>query len=569
MRAAGSGTRGGGLLPETVVALLTAAVVLGPALAPGLVLAYDLAWPVTGRLTGLALGGDGHAPRAVPSDAVAALLASVLGGTWSEKAVLVAVLTGAGVGAGALARTLRPGAGRLASAAAVLAAVWNPYVLGRLALGHWTVLLGYAALPWALRATLRSRPRAFAAAVLVAGLGGANAWVVAVPVAAVAAALAWRWRGVLLAGLLAAGTASVWAVPSLASATRGDPAGFAVFAARADSRLGLLGSLLGGGGIWNPAGWAPERSGVLLAAVPAVLLTAGVVAVGVVAARGGRARWGVGVAAAAAAGLVLALASGLPWTAGAWGRLAAVPGAALVRDPQKLLAAWTVVGAAGAGLAVDRLRRLGPGGLVPAVALVLAGPLALPSMALGLGGRLRAVAVPADLLALERTLGPAPSGVVGVLPWNQYRRYPWNEDRISLSLVPRLLDRPVLFDDSLPLAGGVVEGEDPRAARVSRALESGGDPFAVLAAEGAGVVVVERATGGPEVPPAPAGWRLLGDGPTVRVLVRDAPVTTPVTTPGRLPQEVGWGLFLTAWAVLLGDATRHTYRRVPESADGC
>ena len=69
-----------------------------------------------------------------------------------------------------------PGAAGLA---AVIGALWNPYVGERLVVGHWTVLLGYAVLPWLWRAVLCLRAgggsiRSVAGWLALASAGGAN-----------------------------------------------------------------------------------------------------------------------------------------------------------------------------------------------------------------------------------------------------------------------------------------------------------------------------------------------------------------------------------------------------------
>ena len=61
------------------LALALAIVLLGPALGPGLVLAYDLGWSPDPRFTPFVTGVGMVAPRAVPSDAVGVSLGLLLG----------------------------------------------------------------------------------------------------------------------------------------------------------------------------------------------------------------------------------------------------------------------------------------------------------------------------------------------------------------------------------------------------------------------------------------------------------------------------------------------------------
>src|SRR5215204_244727 len=58
-----------------------------------------------------------------------------------------------GLGAGLALPADRP----LGRCVAAVAYAWNPYVAERLVQGHWALLVGYAALPWVLRAATDAR----------------------------------------------------------------------------------------------------------------------------------------------------------------------------------------------------------------------------------------------------------------------------------------------------------------------------------------------------------------------------------------------------------------------------
>ena len=90
------------------LAAAVSAVVLGPALGRGVVLAYDLAWSPDPRWTPFSLGLGTPAPRAVPSDALGVALGHVVGAGPAQAMVLLAILTLAGWGTGRLARGSRP-----------------------------------------------------------------------------------------------------------------------------------------------------------------------------------------------------------------------------------------------------------------------------------------------------------------------------------------------------------------------------------------------------------------------------------------------------------------------------
>src|SRR6516162_167277 len=146
-----AGTAGPGLAARAAPALAglgLGLLALGPGLRRGFLLSYDMVvvprQPFTPALAGLA----GGPPRAVPSDAVVAVASRVLPADLVQKLLLVSIFTLACSGAAALLAR-EPWFARLA--AGVFYA-WNPFVAERLIIGQWALLLGYAGLPWALRA---------------------------------------------------------------------------------------------------------------------------------------------------------------------------------------------------------------------------------------------------------------------------------------------------------------------------------------------------------------------------------------------------------------------------------
>ncbi|WP_324191600.1 hypothetical protein [Nocardia cyriacigeorgica] len=262
MSARARGGRSEAVVAAVYSALLTL-VVAGPLLGPGYLLLRDAVSTPRSYLTDSALGLGDAAPRAVPQDALLAALSTVVDGGLIVKAILLAALWAAGYGAAVLSRVLL-GAPLAAQLVAVTVAVWNPFVAERLLQGHWSLLTGYAALPWTALAAHRLRQRN--GGQRNTGRGYRD-WAV---LAGCFAAAGLTPTGALLAGLVGLTVAgrrnlpgvlalliaacAPWLVATIASGAgteTSDPAGIAAFAARAEPGLGTLGSLAGLGGIWN------------------------------------------------------------------------------------------------------------------------------------------------------------------------------------------------------------------------------------------------------------------------------------------------------------------------------
>lgn len=485
--------------PARLAALAAGLLVAGPALGPGYVLLRDMVFVPRQTLGPDALGLGDALPRAVPVDAVMALLTTVVPGEVVQKLVLVGVVVAAALGA---ARLVTPGPdGRRGPGAAVAAVgyAWSPYLAERLLMGHWSLLLAWAALPWIAGWTVRWRagePGALPRLVL-ATVPAALTPTGSVLAAGVTLALCGRRRvGPALA--LTTGLALPWLVAGLVHPAAGgsDPAGVAAFAARAEGPGGVVLALLAGGGIWNADAVPPGRTS---AAVPVLTVLLVVLALaGVWAAQPGgvlRRLVPLGVA-----GLVVAAAGGLPLLAEAlrWAT-ATVPGAGLLRDGQKWTAWWALVVAVGGGEAVARLVRDRGAAVLAAVAAALVAVVAVPDLAWGVGGRLVPVAYPGDWGHVRAVLAadPAPGDVL-VLPVGAVRAFGWNAGRPQLDPAPRYLTRPTVVDDTLLVSGQVVDGEGQRTRTV---ISAAADPEA-LARLGIGWILVERGTPGPPLPAA-------------------------------------------------------------------
>jgi hypothetical protein len=137
-------------------------------------------------LSAATFGLAGGPPRAVPSEAVVAVLSHVLLADVLQKLVLILIFVLACSGAAALA-----GGPLLARLAAGVYYAWNPFVAERLIIGQWALLLGYAGLPWLLRSLgygpARLRLTRLVTALIPAAIGGFAAMTVSAVAAAPAA----------------------------------------------------------------------------------------------------------------------------------------------------------------------------------------------------------------------------------------------------------------------------------------------------------------------------------------------------------------------------------------------
>jgi hypothetical protein len=504
--------RGERTVPALAV-LGSAALILGPLLRPGYVLSYDMVFAPDMPVDANSFGLGSQLPRAVPSDLVVAAASHVLQGDLVQKLVLAGLLVAAGFGAARVASCVAAPTAATRTAAA-LAYLWTPYLGERLLLGQWAVLVGYAGLPWVVVAAHRVRRAerdevrtAWAGFVLVLGLmclGGAPAWLLAV--LTVPFALGWGIRDEpraavlrLLGGFVAlACYALPWLVPALTrpGGIGADPLGAEAFAPRADTPFGAVGSVVTGGGIWNAQTVPPGRGAVLPAIAAAALVVIGVV--GVV-----RRRRDPLVAALAVAAVVgLAVAMFTCWAPGAR-FIGGLPGGALLRDSQRLVAPWLLLIAVGFAVVCGDLLRRSSRTAAPAVALLVLLPVAvLPALSWGVFGRLTAVDYPADFGQVRaRVAADDRPGAVVVLPFDAYRRFGWNHDRTVLDPVDRWLDRTVIVSSDLPVLrpGGrvlLVRGEDRLAARVAAQLDGGSGSFArQFGGDGVRWVVVESGAG--------------------------------------------------------------------------
>ena len=547
-----------------------AAAVCFPFVGRGFVLSYDLVFPPSFAVGAHGLGLDGSVPRSVPADFLVALAAHLVSPWLLEQAIVVGVLLAGAVGAWRLAPAETvPGA-----AATAVLYTWNAYLAERLGQGHWSLLVGWAALPWLVRHLLRAagdvgaRRKHLAATVVVLGVGAASAPTAGVLTTGLVLALlvalpfsAGERATVAVGALLLNAT---WWLPGALSSAELSPAraGVDAFAVRAESSLGSVASALSYGGIWTGLVVPASRSGVASVALGCVLVAAAVFGV-----RGQRRAWGtrptVALWTLGAVGLILALGSAVPTGRDLSASLVAhVPGLGILRDAQKWLMWWLLPTALafGSGLEALTARMADPSRRFVLGLGVVAPLCALPGLGAGVGGQLRPSHWPDDFATAATVVdGQRADGGVLVLPWHAFRSWPWNDGRAVLDPWQRMVSRDVVVRDDLELVGSVVPGEDPAAARVSALGDSpGADQLRTL---GIRYVVVDKETAGQDAASTtpPAGRQLYDSG---RLSVIDlGPVTADVRKPRA--RTLVWATDVVAagsWAIAVGFVTRRPTR---------
>jgi hypothetical protein len=535
-----------------VWSLILSVVMLGPALAPGFVLVRDMVFVPhldLGRSDVLGLGSA--LPRAVPSDAVVAVLDQLVGGMVLQKLVLVGSLAGAGIGAAVMV-----GGGMVQRVVASGVAIWNPFVVERLAIGHWPIVAGYAAIPWLVIAGRRVAHGGtiplWLPAVLVAGSLSANAGLVsALVLLLTAAAEGVRRRRVALLALAVLATNAPWLIAGLVHASGSLTAGgYEAFSTRGDGLPGFL-TVLTGGGIWNGAVVPGSRE--------SALAWIGLLVAAAVAALGAKPWLRRHTRADARALIVLWLIGvGLAWMSLVAPNVLAVlgehvPGLGLLRDGTRSLglAMPLTVGLLASGAArIARWPRDRVGRIALVAAVTLAPVAALPDAAWGIGGELGTATYPASWLS-ARQLVTTSHGNAVVLPWSAYRAPVWNGGRPVQDPMPRLLHVDTVASSDLIVSGAVVAGEDRRARRVKAALDlpTVTERSRALLEEGIGWVVATSDAGGtdasqsPDVPEV-QGTVVLRSADVLVVRLDGSPAAQPVSTAARLAQGGGWIAFV-------------------------
>ncbi len=520
------------MLADFLVASGLSVLILGPALGPGFSLSYDMVFvprlPFTARLLGL----DGSIPKAVPSDAVVAALSRIVPAELLQKLILVAILVAGGMGAARLVRRY----GRVAAAAATVLYLWNPYVGSRLLLGQWAILVSFAALPWLVLTASKlggGDRRAAAGTVLLLALsavspsGGVLAAGTALAVAGFAhGPVSRRVRSTCFVGGAAVLVNLPWLLPALLrpGGVPSDPAAAGAFAARADTSLGTVLSVLTLGGTWNSQTTPSGRDGILAGVVLVLLVT--VAGLGITLRCRDAAPDGMwwGLVTAGGVALLVAVAAALPPLRAVTGWVVAdVPGGGLFRDGTRYLAPFVLLMSLGFGQGLAALRRWSPTRELAAATAVLGllAPVAvLSGLAWGGFGQLGTARYPAEWeQARDVVSKEAVGSTVLVLPWGSYRQFPWNDRRTMYDPADRWLPARTVGDDRLRVGGVTIAGSDRLAVALTPLVESGAPLAQGLTEHGVGWVLLERTSPGGDRYPASrfAGMTLRLTGPELQL----------------------------------------------------
>lgn len=440
-----------------VAGVVTAIVLLGPALAPGPLFTLDQVLPAQVPVPRGAWGLGPELPRRVPMWLPVAWLSPLIGGDTAGKALMVLTIVLAFVGAHRFTKAMMgERSSEVTAYAAALLFALNPFLLTRIGVGHLMVALPMALLPWVLPTLLRpaDRPKLTFLAAFALGFAGHYGGAIAILITIVGlVATRFRRAGTVLGVALAAQLP--WVVPGLVVYSEGASiVDAAPFASYADGGEGLL-HLLAGHGFWNPlyqvgqdGGWFVALAGVLLLALAIAgtpelpsALRAPMVALAA-----------VGLLGAAASATVPDL----------YVALTRNPVGSVVREGQRLLPLYLVWLAPAAALGARRATRavlargrggvLGPVAAMAQVLPIVVAFLLASSAIWGIDSRLRPVHLPPDWDE-ARSLVSAGPGTVLALPWHQYFNLEVDGIRRVLNPLPLYLGGDVLVSSNPELKG--------------------------------------------------------------------------------------------------------------------
>lgn len=488
-----------------------AAIICGPALTPGHLLIRDMVFVPNLTFTPNTWGTGTALPRAVPSDGYIAIADNLIPGHYLGGGILLATLTSLGVGIYRLAQRYKNTL--FTATTATILALWNPYIASRLAIGHWALLVGIAALPWLINA--KTTPGRIIAATFTAftptsGLLAAT-WLVATSSrttitgrVALAAATNAPW---IFAGLAHAHHATT----TTGSARLFTPSGSTPLP---DGPLDAAISTLIGAGIWNTATSPPDTN-----TWPATILALAILALGIM---------GLGIMGLGSTGLgslgwhstkfspdtpnkthpakkptpndtshpdypdhtTATICWALTWTTFTLltsipaihplldHLTATIPGTGILRDSQKYTAPLILCTATAAPLALTHITHKLPNHAQKTTLLALASlPIITnPHTAIGLNHQLTPTHYPHHWHHIAQHLHNHPTPTTtAILPQNIYLNTTWTGPNPHLDPLPRLLPGHTIATDTLTIDGHPASSEDQAAQHLTHTLTTGGN----------------------------------------------------------------------------------------------
>jgi len=443
-----------------------ALVILLPLLLPGYVLTLDMvftphvAWPAELTTT-------------YPLDVLLWLLSQLLPGDVIQKIILFAILLLSGVGMHLLAReiVLKQSNARMLEFAAYFAGLFyviNPFIYARLMAGQWLVLLGYALLPFLVRALFRLlyQPSwraaiwviAWTFATITVSVHFSGVVLVFFALFFIAAAVKY-WKSqkelwqftlrLLIAGLATLILSSYWIIPAALGsgvgevAVRANEAQFSAFATHSGP-LGPVGEVLRLQGFWAEA---RELFGLPQNVMPLwgvlMLLLWALVVVGAIGLWRANRSAAIVMIGSVIVGTVLAASPLVQWVSQLFPLIGGY------REPHK----FTVLVVIGFGalaafgvLTFVRRRKHKKGWVIACLALPL---LITPVMFWGAGGQLRPVDYPNEWYELNEQLKTTmPVGKQALfLPWHMYAPYGFSNERIIANPAEKFFEVPMIVSD--------------------------------------------------------------------------------------------------------------------------
>jgi hypothetical protein len=440
--------------------VVLAVAVAGPLLLPGQLLLLDFpSGPRFPDLRLFPLPSSGQLGNDIAVRALHVLVRS-LSSDLPAKFFLVGSVVVGGIG---IARLLmsRLRTGPIAAACGGTLYAVNPFVYDRMISGQLYVVAAYAVLPWASTTLLdvmtgRSRRPVIFLAVWLAGLAAidlhlAGAFGLVLLLSVPAKHAREHTKIVALSLLVAAPLCAYWlfraalARPGVAVA----PYELGVYASRPAGWL-VVPNLVALGGFWRTEFEEPmQRVPALLLLLAPLLALVALGGAHLVRERSTRA-WAMTIGGGGLLGIAVAAGVNTPVTGAVFRWLFFnVPGFAIYREPQKLLALLALAYAIGVGVGVDRVvrtRRVLIRASVGAAAVLVV--LAYGYLELGgLWGQVHLSSYPQSWREADATMSSASAGGVLVFPWVPYAVWSFSDGRIVANPAGSYFSRPTLVQD--------------------------------------------------------------------------------------------------------------------------